>query len=183
MREILFHPSLWMVAAGLAVAAGLFFYGNSRLLSTIRNAGLAIFGLVMVWCVAAYFVQTPIEQCITRTHAIVAAVESGDWKGLETKLDPNTTLEMFNGARAIAGATELAASSYGLKNIRVFGTEAMQGVGSIDVSFSAILEGAQPTTSNWRFEYEERSDGLLLARIVPISIGQMSADQLRGRMR
>lgn len=187
MKEFLFNPALWMPALGFAIAIALFIYGNARVKPGIRNGGLGLLGLMVAWCAAAYFVQTPVEQCIARTRAIVSAVEKADWVALAPLLDKNTTIDVkampINGRDAIVSTTQTTAGAYGLKSIRMYGTDVSQGPNSIDVTFSALLEGVQPLTATFRFEYEQRSDGMLLAKIVPVKIGDKSMDEIRRAIR
>ena len=184
MQEYLFNPALWMPAAALAVAIGVFVYGNNRLKPPIRNAGLGLAGLVLAWCVAAYLVQTRVEQCVSRTEAIIASVEAGDWAKLSSLLDQTTTLSFLGGGEAIRHAAESSAQAYGLKDIRILRTEPQQrALDSVDVTVTTLLEGSQPLNAVFRFEYEQRSDGILLAKIVPVQIGRMSEDQIRNAIR
>jgi hypothetical protein len=183
MLEALFHPAFWMPLALAIVGIGVFIYGNNRVNKSVQTAGLGILGLTLAWCVAAYLVQTTVEQCLDRTRAITAAVEAADWPKLKTLLDQNTNVEgVVRGPNAIATATQVAAENYGLKDIRILTTNVVSGGNLIDVSFTAMLDGTRPTTSNWKFQYEKRSDGILLARIVPISIGGVSMDEVRARI-
>lgn len=183
MQEFLFNPALWMPALALAVAIALFVYGNNRVDRSIRNTALGLFAVVAAWCAAAFFVETKLEQCITRTHNIVAAVEAADWKKMSDLLDTRTTLEFLQGRDAIVNATQGAAQNYGLKDIRVFRTVALRGPNTVDVTFDSLLEGVQPLTATFRFEYEERSDGMLLTKIVPVRMGNKSMDQVRSAIR
>ena len=183
MQETLFNPPVWMPAAAVVIAIGVFVYGNARVQTPVRNAGLGLLGLAVAWCVAALIVQTRVEKCITRTHAIVAAVEQADWTKLGSLLDKGTTLEFLRGGEAVVNATQTTAGAYGLKDIRVFGTEAVAGPSTVDVTFSSLLEGQRPLTASFRFEYEDRSDGMLLAKIVPLKIGDMNMDQVRNAIR
>jgi hypothetical protein len=183
MQNHLFSPALWMPAVGLIVAAALLLYGNARVKTPVRNAGAGLFALVLVWIGVAYFVQTPLEQCVARTRAIVAAVEEGKFDDLRTLLDENTSLEILQGREDIAAATEIAATSYGLKSITILSTEPIQGIGTVDVNFTALLEGAQATTSTWRFEYTVRPNEITLTRILPVTIGRFSADDIRRNIR
>lgn len=183
MQETLFNPPLWMPAVAVVIAIGVFVYGNARVQTSVRNAGLGLLGLAVAWCIAAFLIQTRVEKCITRTHAIVAAAEHADWARLRALLDKGTTLEFLRGGDAIVNATQTTAGAYGLKDIRVFGTEAVAGPNTVDVTFNSLLEGQQPLTASFRFEYEDRSDGMLLAKIVPLKIGEMNMDQVRNAIR
>lgn len=179
MENVLFNPAFWMPAAGLLLAVILFVWGNSRVKTPVRNAGVGLLVLVFAWMTVAYFVQTGREKCVSRTRAIVAAVEGARFDELRTLLDTDTRLEFLRGQEAIAAATETAASSYGLKRITILNTDVIEGVGTVDVNFTALLEGAQATTSTWRFEYTLGDDGISLVQILPVSIGNVSMEQIR----
>lgn len=183
MQTFLFNPSVWMPAVGLLIAAAVFLYGNARVKAGLRNAGIALFALVVGWIGLAYFVQTPLEKCVAHTRALVSAVEEGKYDELRRLLDDDTSLEFLRGREDIAGATEVAATQYGLKSITILSTDPVQGIGTVDVNFNALLEGSQATTSTWRFEYTIRPDGIALTRILPITIGRVSIDEIRRNIR
>ena len=187
MQETLFNPPLWLPAIAIALGIAIFVYGNARLKTPIRNGGLAVFAVALIWCAAAYFVQTRVEQCIHRTNAIVAAVEAADWAKLGTLVDKSTIIDVQNrsiaGRESIVSSTQSTAAVYGLKSIRTYGTETVVGPNTVDVTFNALVEGVQPLTTVFRFEYEERSDGMLLSKIVPVRVGNMTMDQLQRSIR
>jgi hypothetical protein len=178
MSEFLFNPALWMPAVGFIVAIVVFVFGNNRVKPAIRNTGLGLLGLMFVWCIAAFFIETRVEQCISRTKAIVYSVEAADWTKMTSLLDKRTSLMFMHGPDEIMSGTEKAAGNYGLKQVRILSTTAIEGPGTIDVTFTALLEGAQPLTTTFRFEYEQRSDGMLLANIVPVKIGDRPVEEV-----
>lgn len=185
MQETLFNPPIWMpIALGL-VGIVVFLYGNARVQARVRNTGLGVLGLVLAWCVSAYLVTTPVEQCLNRSKALVAAAESGQWDTFKSLLDNTTTIERISarGRDAVTETVRGSADGYGLKNVRTLNTDVSTGVGTYDVTISVLLEGSQATTARFRFEYEQRSDGILLSKLVPISVGNMSVDDITNYIR
>lgn len=186
MYEALFQPKIWWPALVIIVGVIVFVVGNNRVIAAVRTTGIAIAGLAVLWYGVAWFVQTPIEQCITRTRDICSAVEAADWTKLGSLIDKRTTIEeTIEGPEAIIAATKSAAEAYALKDIKLLFVEGKRvpPMDGINVTFTAILDGQRPTRGDFTFEYEKRSDGYLLRRIVPNSIGGVSMDQIRARIR
>lgn len=181
MFETLFAPAIWMPAVAVVAGIIVFIVGNARLKPAIRNAGIGLVALAVAWFAAAYFVQTPVEQAIGRTRAIVAAVEKAEWDKLRTLLDRDTSVEFIRGNTAVTDATQRAADGYGLKNITTLNTatEVVQPGDDILVTINTLLEGAQATTGRFQFAYERRSDGLLLREIRPLEVGGQKMDGIR----
>ena len=178
MYEALFHPAFWMPAALAVVGLAIFIYGNARVQTTVRNVGLGVIALTLAWCGVAHAIDTPVEQCVKRTNAIVSAVENGKWDDLKPLLDKNTVIDRLNarGPAAVTSIIEANSEAYGLKSIHVLGTDVTRGVGTYDVTLNTLLEGSQSTTARFTFQYEQRTDGILLARLVPISVGTLSVE-------
>lgn len=171
MSETLFHPALWMPIALFIVGVAVFLFGNARVKSGIRLAGIGIVALTLCWCGLAYAVDTFSEKCVKRTDAIVSAVERGKWDELSKLLDKNTVLTGSRGPEDIARMTEAAAGVYQLKEIRVLSHDVTYPLPeSVDVTISTLNEGQQNSTSVFTFSYEQRPDGILLRQILPVSI-------------
>ena len=180
MYEILFHPAFWMPLALAIVGVAVFLYGNARVRAGVRNAGLAVVALTLAWCVAAYAIQTPVEQCVGRTEALVAAAEDGRWDAFAKLIDNNTVIDRVNirGRANVTSAVQNNSESYGLKAAHILSTDVTTGVGTYDVTINTLLEGVQSTTARFTFQYEQRSDGILLARLVPLSVGTLAVDDM-----
>lgn len=178
MNENIFNPALWMPLAVFIVGVAVFVYGNARVQSAVRNAGVGIALLAVAWVVVARFVDTFSEKCVKRTDAIVAAVEGGKWDELTRLLDKNTLLADIRGAEAISATAEAAASVYQLKEIRIINHDVVFPFpNAVDVSIDTYNEGQQNSTTTWTFSYEQRTDGILLRQITPIRINGQSMQQ------
>jgi hypothetical protein len=180
MTEILFHPAFWMpLLLGIAGVA-VFVFGNARLKTGIRNAGVGIIALTLIWIAAAYFVDTFSEKCVTRTNAIIAAVESGRWNDLKGLLDKNTAIPLIDlrGPDDIAATTDRYATMAQLKAVHIIARDTAQTPQGVDVTIDTIMEAQQNGTSTWTFSYEQRSDGILLREILPIRFNGRSLGEL-----
>lgn len=171
MHESLFHPALWMPIGLFILGIAVFLFGNARVKSGIRNAGVGIILLTIAWCGVAYFVDTFSETCVKRTDAIVSAVERAKWNELTKLLDKNTRLATERGAEDIARMTEAAAGAYQLKEIRIISHDVTYPLPqNVDVTISTLNEGQQNSTSVFTFSYEQRPDGILLREITLVSL-------------
>ena len=178
MHESFFNPALWMPLTLFIVGLAVFVFGNARVQSTIRNAGLGILLLTLAWAGVAYFVDTFSEQCVKRTDAIVAAVEEAKWPELAKLIDKNTRLVDMRGPEEISALTESAAGMYQLKEIRILKHEVVFPLPeSVDVSIDTYNEGSQNSTTTFTFSYEKRPDGILLRQITPIRINGQPMQQ------
>lgn len=185
MYESLFHPAVWMPVAVLLVGVAIFIYGNARVQAGVRNAGAGVVALALLWCGVAYFVETPVEQCVSRTKAIVAAAESGKWDDFAKLLDNNTLIDRVNirGRANVAGAVQSNAESYGLKSVHILSTDVTTGIGTYDVTINTLMEGSQSTTARFTLQYEQRSDGLLLTRLIPLNVGTLAVEDMSNYIR
>lgn len=177
MPEFLFHPAFWMPLALGVLGVAVFVYGNARVQTPVRNAGLGIIAITFIWMTAAYFVDTFNEKCVGRTSAIIAAVETGNWDELKTLLDKNTRLLTLRGTE-ISDVAEQYAGMSQLKEIRIINTDVLPSPGRADVTIDTLIEAQQTTTSSWTFSYEQRSDGILLTEIRPIRVAGRSIDDV-----
>lgn len=188
MQETFFNPPIWMPIVLAMVGIAVFAYGNARVQAGVRNAGAGVLALVIAWSAVAYFVRTPIEQCLDRTRAIVSAVERGKWDELGPLLDKNTNLvymiASLRGRDEIVRGTREAAERFSLKEIRIVNENPASepSLGTIDVTINTLIEAQYNTTAIFKFEYEKRSDGILLTRISPVSIAGASSDTIRNGM-
>lgn len=181
MYESLFSPSIWLPPLVLAVAAVIFVVGNNRVHQPTRLAGVGLAVVALVWIAAAYFVQTPVEQAVSRTKQIIASVEKSDWAGLAASLDGATTLAVLRGPSQISTVTQEVADRYGLKDITVLRTDAVVAPPQRDIVVTAntLVEGAHATTFRIQFTYSRRADGLLLQSIRPLEVNGQSLDNVQ----
>lgn len=181
MQETLFNPPIWMPILLAMVGIAVFVYGNARVQAKVRNGGLGVLGLVVLWSAVAYFVRTPTEQCLDRTRQIVGAVEDGKWDELSKLLDRNTRFAygmISLDAQRLVRSAQDNAERFGVKDINILSENIDRTPGTIDVTISTLVQGAQNTTAVFKFEYEQRTDGILLSRISALSVGGASTDEI-----
>ncbi len=184
MTDWLFAPPIWLVLVIVIAGIAVFIYANARTSTQGRLGGVAIAIAGVLLFVVGRFVDTPLEACVKRTYAIIAAVEAADWTKMESLLNNNTSVMNFRGAKEIADGARKRADQFGLKRAFVLGRDQVQRQNVIDVVVSVLSEQNMPPQirTTWRFKYEVRSDGILLSEIAPESTGELSADQMRQRL-
>lgn len=184
MQDFLFDPPFVWPAIAFVVGLGVFLYGNARVKAPVRNLGLGLIALVVAWCVTAYFVQTPLEKAVSRTRAIVSTVTAKDWAKLPALFDPDTRMASLASGDAIAKAAESAAGTFGLTDIRVLSQAASRGGPyTVDVTINTLVEASMNTPAVFTFQYNINRDGSVrLTRIVPVSVGGTTGDDLTGRI-
>lgn len=170
MADFFFDLPIWFPIAMLVGAVAVFVYGNNRSNSRLRLAGLGIAVLTGVLVGVSYFVDTFEETCIKRTHAIVVAVSEKDWSTVSGQMNESTTVVGLRGAKRIVERGRELADEFGLKQARVLSTTTRPGgPGLMDVIVLVQHEFSVPTqpVTKWAFQYEQRSDGILLNNIAP----------------
>jgi len=165
MNELLFDTPLWILLGLVGVGVTVFLVGNNRVNTQIRLAGLVALLLGMTLWLSSYFIETFKEKCESRTHDIADAVDAQDCDGLGRLIDTGTQFGGLRG-RGMSKILETAASEIGFKGLTVIGTTTQATDATADVSLRVLAEvntSVPPTT--WLFQYEKRSDGILLSRI------------------
>src|SRR5262252_9147211 len=112
MTDLLFDTPWWLptILAGLGIY--LFWSGNRRQESKVRNAGLLMLAATAGVLALSYFVDTPKETAIKRTKTMVRSIEARDWPTLRKTIDPGVTL-------GVAGAMDI----YGTRDQIVQGAQ------------------------------------------------------------
>lgn len=171
--NFLFELPLWIVLVVLAAGVGVFIAGNNRVNARIRMIGLAVVAIGLGLGAVSYFGQTPREECVSRTKQIVAAVRAKDWDALKPLLDRNTQVMLLRGPDQIADGLAALERRFGLNSLSILALDGTASSAGIEVKLSVFSEhNFGPSRSIWRLEFEPRSDGILLARIVPEQIGE-----------
>ena len=123
MTRLLFDAPWWLPTVLAFLGIALFWNGNRRGETKLRNAGLLLLlGAVAVLAVS-HFVDTDIEKAEKQSKQLVYAVEQRDWATLKTILDPNTSLHVLGGIQLydsrdeIIAAAKKAVDQHGLKNV------------------------------------------------------------------
>ena len=189
MTRLLFD-SPWWLPIGLAfLGIALFWNGNRRQETKVRNAGL-LFVLASILVLAvSHFVDTDLEKATKQSKALVYAVEKRDWPTLKAILDPATSLHVIGGAAEIygtrdeiVGGAQAAVDRYGLKNVRILSTTPEQTDTVINITMTIMSEqdftGGRPLTTTWQFEWQQQGgDTWALTRITNIKIGNMRGEE------
>ena len=89
---------------------------------------------------------------------------------------------MLRGGEKISQVTQENIDRFGVTEIRILNTNADRGIDTIDVTVNTLIEARYNTASVWKFEYEQRTDGILLSRITPLTVAGASTDEIRGRV-
>ena len=180
-----FTPRSGCPSRSRSSAIVVFVYGNARVRAPTRNAGIGVALLALVWSGVAYAIETPVEQCVSRTKALVAAAENGKWDDFSKLIDNNTTIDRVNirGRANVTSAVQNNSDAYGLKAVHVLGTDVTTGAGTYDVTINTLLEGSQSTTARFTLQYEQRADGILLTRLIPLSVGTLAVDDMTSYIR
>ena len=186
MARLLFDAPWWLPTVLAFLGVALFWNGNRRSETKVRNAGLLfVLGAVAVMAVS-HFVDTDTEKAEMQSAALVQAVEKRDWATLKTTLDPNTSLHVLGGVQLydsrdeIIDAAQKAVDQYGLKNVRILRTESEQTDTVIIVTMFLMSEqdtaAVGTITTTWQFEWQQSGEQWSLVRITNIKIGNMQGD-------
>jgi hypothetical protein len=185
MNPLVFNLPAWLAVSLFVGGVVVFVVGNVRLKDGVRNAGVVIVLAAIAWVGVSYFVDTPLEKSIDRTHAIVDAVDRQDWPALAALLDRGTQCLTLRGGEEIARVTSLRAGEVGFKSARVLTTRSQFTDTTCDVVVTVNADLAYPApVTIWQFNFEKRADGILLEKFFPLSMqGQSSVDMIERRLR
>ena len=165
IRELLFNTPWWMLAAVFVVGVAVWWSGNNRQKRSLKTAGLIVLGLGLLWAVANYFIDTPVEIVTRGTRQFVDAVVRRDRPTIDRLLHPGATLYQWNRAAIIDGALRYS-DEYGLRGARVTQDEVpdppQAGMVTVLLTVFSTQENAMaPGTvnSSWSIDWWETEDG------------------------
>ena len=186
MTNLLFSTPWWLPTLLIGVGAVLFWTGNRRQESGVRSVGLALIGLALVVCMVSYCVDTDLEKCVKRSKALVYDVEKQDWAGMQAILDPHCTVSVLNSAElyadraTIINAAKAAVDRYGVKNVRIFSTNAEQTGSLITITLGVLSDhdnvGVGTINTAWQLDWQQSGDHWSLVRITNLKIGNTTGD-------
>lgn len=186
MTKLLFDAPWWLPTLLLGAGIVLFWNGNRRGESKLRNTGLMVFAAGVAVMAISYFLDTDEERAVKQTKQLVYSVEKRDWATLKNVLDPLTALmalggiEIYGTRDEIIGGAQTAVDQYGLKNVRILSTTAEQTDTVINITMTLLSEqdatSARPITTTWQFEWQQTGDAWSLVRITNISIGSLKGE-------
>jgi hypothetical protein len=187
MSDLLFDTPWWLptILAGLGIY--LFWSGNRRQESKVRNGGVILLAAAVVVLTLSFFVDTPKETAVNRTRTLIHSVEARDWTTLRNTMDPSVTLgvlgamEMYGNRNQIAQGAQDAVERYGIKNVHVLSTTAERSEQLITVTTTVMSEqdytSGYPITTSWKLQFQRSGKDWPLVRIDCIAIGKMTGEQ------
>jgi hypothetical protein len=166
MGEFIFHVQWWIPALLAVLGVALFLNGNKVRVDRLRNAGLGLVGLAIVWPLVSFFVDTAQEKVENSTHAAILAVVEGKWDVFKNELTPGAQFTISSsstiGAESVTAIAKAGAEGVKLRTARVQNLTMEQAGTVIRAHFDILStqDGFAPIeTSTWEFEWEETANG------------------------
>jgi hypothetical protein len=186
MTNLLFDAPWWLPAGLIALGIFLFWTGNNRRETKVRNVGIGVVLAAIAVLLLSYFVDTNVEKAVKRTRTLVYSVEARDWATLRNTMGPNVTLGMlgttdrYGDREQIIGGARAAVDQFGLRNVRILSTNTEASDQLITVTITAMSEQditqGRPITTSWRLEYQRSGKDWPLVRITCIDIAGRSGE-------
>lgn len=187
MSELLFHTPWWLPVALIGIGGIVFWTGNRRQESNVRNTGMGMILAAAAVMALSYLVETDLEACVRLTKTLVRSVENRDWPTVKSVLSPTTGLSVMGATDVyvnrdeILGGAEHGVEQYGVKNIRILGTTAEQTDTVITITMSILSEQTFtqgfPINTKWQFEWQQSGKNWSMTRITCIQIHNMTGEQ------
>jgi hypothetical protein len=186
MTELLFDTPWWLptILAGLGIY--LFWSGNRRQESKVRNGGLLLLAAAVGALLLSYFIDTPKETAVKRSRTLVRSVEARDWTTLRANLDPTVSLSvlgfnvLYENRDDLVDAARRGVDQYGVKNVHILSTEAEQTESLISVTMSIMSEQdttmGRPVPTSWKLEWQRSGNDWTLVRVTCIRIGNLTGE-------
>src|SRR5438874_2004457 len=114
MSEWLFNTPWWMLTAVVIAGVVAWWSGNNRQNKRLKQVGLLVLLLGVVWATVGWAIDTPVEIVRKNTRQFIAAVLARDKTKLDALLHPKAGLYHWGRQDIIDGATAYA-DQYGLK--------------------------------------------------------------------
>jgi hypothetical protein len=186
MANLLFDAPWWLptILAGLGIF--LFWTGNRRQESKVRNAGTGFLLAAVAVLLLSYFIDTDVEKAVKRSRTLVNSVEARDWTTLRNSMGPNVSLGMLGATdryvkrEEIVGGAKAAVEQYGVKNVHILSTSTEETDQLISVTMTVISEQditmGRPITTSWKLEYQRSGKDWPLERITCIKIANLTGE-------
>jgi hypothetical protein len=185
--EFLFNtPWYWLL--GVAALGGVIFVrGNARRQTGLRNVGVTLIALAVLWSVVNYYVDTPLEICTRGTRRMVQAFDQRDWPGFASVLAPNadvavlgSPLSIYTSRQQIVRNAEVAQDTYKLHSTRISSIAVQRAPAQITLVVRIWTDsdyaGGRPFPSDWKLDWQQTADGWRLIHITAMQIGQASTE-------
>jgi len=186
VTRLLFDAPWWLPTTLAFLGIALFWNGNRRSDTKLRNAGLGLLLAAVAVMVTSHFVDTDIEKAEKQSKRLVRSVEQRDWATAKTILDPNTSLHVLGGIQLydsrdqIIEAAKKGVDQYGLKTERILNTTSEQTDTVIVVTMFLMSEqdaaAVNTITTTWQFEWQQSGETWSLVRITNIKIGNLQGE-------
>jgi len=183
VTDYFFALPWWVSLVGIGLAIGVWMFGNNRTQKNFKLAGVGILLVTIGLTIVSFAIDTPREQGVKRTHAIVSAANSEDWSKFESLLDENTRVGPAKGASKIRQIVEAGWQRGGFKSAKVMSTRSTSVGNLVTVYITIFSEAAYPGRSEWQLDYERRKEGLLLAQAKVTSMDGGNVDMIMSHFR
>ena len=187
MSNLLFDAPWWLPTLLIGVGVILFWNGNRRQESRVRNVGLAVFLAGIAVITVSYLVDTDLEKAVKETKKLVHDVELRDWADMKRILDPAASLtvlgdqQIYGNRDEIIKGAQRGVDRYGVKNIRVLSTTPEQTDTVITITMTIYSEHeatmGHPITTTWQFMWEQTGKDWTLKTITNLAIGNLTGQQ------
>ena len=170
--DFLFDIAWWVPVLMVVIGVVLTLAGNNRQQAGLRNGGIGVALLGVVWLVLSFVVDTPSKLCVKQTHQIVQAVSDGDWPTFESALDPKVTFHYVSrpwqasGKPEVVEGTKTTVKHAGLHSATAGHLKPTRDGNKITVAFVGYIDSeltpGHPIDSDWEFDYRESGGKWLL---------------------
>ncbi|HET6252113.1 MAG TPA: hypothetical protein VFE47_30790 [Tepidisphaeraceae bacterium] len=189
MNDLLFAVPWWIPTLLALVGVALFYNGNKTQVAKIRNAGIGLIALAIVWSLVSYFVDTDKEKVEKATRQFVqAAVDgtaTGDWAKFKAKLTPAVVFKLGSGKSSgdekVTAAARTGCELVKLKSaqLREITLEETGNYITVHCEIFTTEEFAAPIeTSSWDFDWVKTNEGWKIQNIRLLKIKDIPAEQL-----
>jgi hypothetical protein len=178
---------LWLSAA--AAGCVLFYTGNSRVETRLRNAGLALAAVLLAF---NFVNETPVQRCRRLTKELAQDIVAQKWDAARNIMEPNTSFGVsgdgsndgkFDREQVIAAA-QSAVTHDGVKSITVTSIEAKRDQTLITVTMTVFTTQDstldRPVSTTWEFDWQQGGQRWKLQRLVLLMLDGQNAGQLEG---
>jgi|SRR5579859_7396804 len=175
MTDFLFDIAWWVPILVVVIGVALTLTGNNRQQSGLRNGGIAVVLLGIVWLVLSFIVETPSKLCVKQTRQIVQAVSDGDWTTFDSLLDPKVTFHyasrpwQASGKAEVAAGTQTTVKHAGLHSASAGHLKPTRDGDKITIAFVGYIDSeltpGHPIDSDWEFDFHLTAGKWLLTDI------------------
>lgn len=194
MNDLLFAVPWWIPTLLAAIGLATAYNGSNRQAKQIRNIGLGLIALALMWGLVSYLVDTDKEKVEKGTREFVACAVAADWPKFKSYLDAEAALITRAGGPRMQGADLLTSIARGtseaialksatFRQMKVEQTSDKLITATFTVLTTQEAAGAGIEHSTWQFDWESTKDGWKIHEIHFIDMNGVPADQIGDVMR